>query len=415
MSRIKFTLSGLLMAFLLLSSSVYGRDPKLTLLYKGKPLCYWNVTIGKGDAVYGTGVTDDHGVVIFKGAKMLTAAFDLKGDKSTANGNKNWSVRGMFAFNDDTYTATIEFAEVAAQIASFMGISEASLLTGWGIMGDSCDEKPTSTSSNSGSTSGTNSSNSTPGTGSDNNSGNSTTVKNDPPEKSLEEKMAEMKAQREQNQAESKEQRAQQKVALEQKVQRLNKKVEEAKAEQAKHTAGTKAHSDASYELRDLEIDRDLTQMKLDKMGDQDANTNGMLSKSERQRYNDKTDALEAEQKELRKNKKDGKMYGQGAEVAAETGSGDKSGDKKGKEDEEDDSKLKFYTPEELTNMSSFDLKRTKLSNNQSINKRKVRLKTKAAFLSVDEKAKTQVEIDDLTKQVDAIKIVLEKRNEKEE
>lgn len=416
MLRIKSILTGVCFALILFPLSGYGRDPKLTLLCKGKPLCYWNVTLYKDDVVFGTGVTDDHGVVVFQGAKMVGSAFDLKGDKNTANGNKHWSVRGMFAFNDNSYTATIEFTDVAAQLASFMGISEANMLTGWGVLDDSCDEKPGS-SSNSNSDSGS-SSNTGSNTGSN-------TAKNQPAEKSMDEKMAEMhkqnqenmermKAEREQREAQHKADLVTQKPALEQKLQRLDQKIATTKTELAGLTPGTKAHSDKSYDLRDMEIEREITEIQLDRNVDEQAN-NGTLKKSDRQQYNEKTEMLEDEQKKLYKNRKEGILYDQ---QPGEKKSADKKNENdktKEEKEDDDDTPFKIYTQEELANMSSFDLKRTKLGNKNSVNKRKVKLKAKAAFLAEDKKAKINEEIVSLEKQIEAIRVILAQRNEKEE
>lgn len=345
---------------------------KLKLQYKGNPLCYWEVTLKHGDVAIGKSTSDENGEVTFSGVQLMSKSVDASGYKKISNGEKKWDAKGYIAL-DDNFSAVVEFDKIIEESGAPRAMMEAA----WGLTLNDCAGS---------------------GSGSTPNNNKEDTQKSGT-DQGEEKKMLDSKLP---GPADFKAQQEQQKQVLEQKLERLNKKVEEARTEQAKQTPGTKAHSDASYELRDLEIERDLTQIKLDKTNDQIASNSAILGKSERQRYNEKTDALEAEQKELRKNKKDGKMYG-------ETGSADK------KEGEEDDSKLKFYTPDELNNMSSFDLKKTKLGNNQSISKRKVKLKTRDKFLSQDEKAKIQTEIDELNKQIDLIKAVLEKRNEKED
>ncbi|HLP10902.1 MAG TPA: hypothetical protein VK177_03160 [Flavobacteriales bacterium] len=374
---------------------------KLKLTYRGNPLCYWDVTIKHGDATIGKGKSDEKGEVTFSSVQLLSRGIDAYGYKKTSNGEKKWDVKGYIGL-DDNNSADVDFEKLIDQ----MGAPKSMMEAAWGLTLNDCNQK--GSASNEGSSNNSSSNNS-----GINNGGTNSSVTDEPKEKTMEEKMADMKREREENQANSAEQRAQQKQALEQKVQRLNKKVEDARTEQAKYTPGTSQHSDASYELRDLEIDRDLAQMKLEKMNDQDANNTGMLSKSERQRYNDKVDALEAEQKELRKNKKDGLAYGQKPGDKNEP-SGDKKDDKKEDEDE-DESSLKIYTEAEIANMSTFDLKKTRVSNNNSINKRKVKLKAKAAFLDQDKKAKIQSEIDALEKQIESIKVILASRNEKED
>ena len=460
--------------------TVWGKDPKITLLFKGKPLCYWTVTLRLGNDVYGEAVTNDRGVVEFRGVSMPSKDFDLSGIKTTANGEKKWKVTGMFRFHDDSYTATIKFEEVIAQLVSFMGGSESNYVSSWGLDGECTEPSNSNSASNENSNSNSNSSSHSDSNGGSksidnsssnnksNSSSNNSTFKKDEGKSVSEmneenmrknqENMERMRIEREKRDAEHKAALPQKKAGLEEKIERLNQKIERTKNELTSLTPGTTEQNNKSYDLRELEIERELTELELDKTIDEIA-AGGYLKKSDRQRYSEKTEALEDEQKQLLKNKKNGKPYAQNAqvsvnenndsdkksndkeeeeekidkedkkekaekkekeeEIAAEDKQKEKNKEKEIKEEkkkdepDEDDAPFKIYSSEELANLSSFDLKRTRLSNKNSINKREVKLKVKSSFYSQDKIAKLKGEIESLHKQVDAINAILAQRNEK--
>lgn len=397
MLHLKSLLAGLCLMLTFFSNTSNATTLKVLLRYNGNPICGWDVTLftqSGGD--WSHAVSDADGLVVFPDLNVIREGLDIKGVKKTKDGEKSWKFMDFIKYDkkvnfgdmNGTYDDTYVILNFETAIRDQYG-NPSNVENSWGLTPayNDCGNK----------------------TGSDS---GSSKIENENSSDLLKD-VKDMHALQNEMQADRKTELEQQNAALKQKIDRLNQRVEKTKTEQQALTPGTIEHSNKSYDLRDLEIERDIAELELDRnLDEQSRMGQGQLSKSDRQRYSDKTDALTAEQKQLAKNRKDGLMYGQ-KPLSKEEAEAKEKANKQEKEEEEP--AFKIYTSEELANMSSFDLKRTKLSNNQSISKRKVRLKTKAAFLSQDEKTKTQIEIDNLTKQVDAIQAVLEKRNEKEE
>lgn len=240
--------------------------------------------------------------------------------------------------------------------------------------------------------------------------------------KNLAQNVADMKASRDQMMEASKASKEQEKQTLTSKTENLRQKVARRIAERDQLEKGTQDWSDMSYEVADLEYELKISETELERVTDELAYGMEGLSKSEKERYKTKISKLEALQSENKKNKKSGLMFGQTATAATETKAApvkeekeksvavEKSAKSSEKEVEEKEEGNKLYTPEEIASLSNFDLKKLKLDYNTIIGKRKLKLKTKASFLSPAEKAAIETEIEQLTKQVELAEAELTKR-----
>jgi hypothetical protein len=75
---------------------------------------------------------------------------------------------------------------------------------------------------------------------------------------------------------------------------------------------------------------------------------------------------------------------------------------------------LKFYTAEELTQLSVMNIKKLKLDYNTKITNRKVGLKTKSSIWKPEKIEKTKAELAELEKQIVLFDAELAKRKESE-
>lgn len=245
--------------------------------------------------------------------------------------------------------------------------------------------------------------------------------------KNLAQNVSEMKASRDQMMADSKASKEQEKQTLTSKTENLRQKVTKRIAERDQYEKGTKDWSELAYEVADLEFELKISETELEKVTDELAYGQEGLSKSEKERYKTKLSKLESQQSENRKNKKSGLIFGQAAAANAnevkeapakkevpvkeeKTASAEKESAKSNEKDAEEKEDNKRYTAEEMALLSTFDLKKLKLNSNTVIGKRKLKLKTKSAFLSPDEKTAIQTEIDELNKQVELAEAELAKR-----
>lgn len=247
--------------------------------------------------------------------------------------------------------------------------------------------------------------------------------------------MADMKASRDQMMAQNKASQEEEKQRLTSKVENLKQKVAKRIVERDQYAKGTQDWSDLAYEVADLEYEKQISELELEKVTDELAYGMEGLSKSEKERYKTKQDKLETLQSEARKNKKNGVIYngplfgGDNAPVLTEIKPVEtkkeevavpepvvtepkkeepKSNNPRNNAEEEETTK--FYTAEELAQLSTNDLKRIKFDSNTTIGKRKLKLKTKANALTPAEKTALQTEIDQLTKQIELAEAELAKR-----
>ncbi len=80
----------------------------------------------------------------------------------------------------------------------------------------------------------------------------------------------------------------------------------------------------------------------------------------------------------------------------------------------EEEETLKFYTAEELTQLSVMNIKKLKLDYNTKITNRKVGLKTKSSIWKPEKIEKTKAELAELEKQIVLFDAELAKRKESE-
>jgi len=221
--------------------------------------------------------------------------------------------------------------------------------------------------------------------------------------------VADMKASRDQMMADSKAAKEQEKQTLTSKVENLKQKVPKRIAERDEYEKGTKDWSDMAYEVADLELELKISETELEKVTDELAYGQEGLSKSEKERYKTKLDKLESQQSENKKNKKNGLLFGQTtAAPANDVKEPVKSTEKEPAAEETE--VTKYYSAEEIAQLSVHDIKKLKFDSNTLIGRRKVKLKTKGSYLSPAEKTALETEIAELTKQVELAEAELAKR-----
>lgn len=360
-------------------------DVKLKITYKNAPLCNWEVTIKHGDMTLAKGTTDQNGIVQYKYVRLLSRNIDAYGYKPIKGGDKKWDVKGYIRLDENGYAA-FDFQPLLEDSGMPVGMMEAA----WGLTLNDCG-----------------------GTG-----GSSGSAKKEEPISS--QKPAEDSKNSDQATKETsapalmtpEERMNGQKTMLENRIDNLNAKIQKRTAQRDKEKEGSKEYSELSYDIRDLELERDLAQVKLERVNAEIAKGYTSLNKSEKAAFDIREDALKEEQKTLKKQQKDNIPYGGTATEEKENAA---SGKKEKNEEEIEEDATKTYTPEELAAMSSFQLKKLKIDSNTTVTKRKLKLKTKSAFLTPEEKNTLQQEIDNLNRQVENIEAELAKRNEKEE
>jgi|GEM_PF-1395086 len=429
------TLSLLFVTVLSFSQKTMNVELKIT--YRNNPLCNWEVTIKHGDVQIAKGKTDDQGIVKFNNASLLSLSIDAYGYKSTSNGEKKWDVKGYITLGENG-KANFDFEKLLEETGMPVSMMEAA----WGLTINDCGQLSSSTS-NSG-TSTTNSGSSA------SDSENSTPDKVESPVKNDEQSdwdkeqtaaEAERKAEAEQRKEDfesgktAAEGMQNQKAQLEGKIEGLNGKIARRQLEVDKTTFRTKEYSDLSYELRDLVLERQLAEIKLEKTNKMIANGNAPLNKELRQDFNEREDAVKAEQKQLSADKKAGIYFGNVTplenteatkkEVEIENKSSKteetkkeatKAVEVKKEETKEEETEESFtvYTEAEIANMSTVGLQKAKMSYNSKIANRKVALKTKGGMMKQDKKAKMEAEIEQLNKLIEQMNVELAKRKEAE-
>lgn len=229
--------------------------------------------------------------------------------------------------------------------------------------------------------------------------------------KELDADIAEMKAAREKQLADKKAAQEQEKATLTSKVQNLEGKIARRIAERDQLTVNTKEWSDLAYEVRDLELEKSISQTKLEQVTDEIAYGTEGMTKTEKESYKTRLDKYETEQKETRKKQKDGLIYGQTSSKSAKAEPVEEPKEEKNKEKESaEDEEIKIYTAEEMANMSTITLKKVKVNAGGAIARRNFTLKTKKALLKPEEKAKFEKEILDLENQQKLVDAELLKR-----
>jgi len=375
--------------FLLVNLSITAQktmNVDLTITYKGAPLCYWDVTLKHGDVAISKGKTDDQGNVKFSNVGLLSLSVDASGIKKTNNGEKKWDVKGYIQLNDQG-VGKFDFEPLVKDAGMPVSMLEAA----WGLtLADCAKGNTSSSSSNSIASSPTKSESST----------NSTQAT--PKEEEKEESAADI--------AKSSAETLQSTKAMqESKVSNLTSKIAKKTTERSKYKAFTKEHSALSYEIKDLELDKELTQVKLDKTNAMIAKGNMPLNKSERESFNQREDAIKESQSKLEQSKKAGILFdGVNYEAKKETiqtapvstpvnnsptteKKSETMESKEVKETREESFKaseteakpekgIQLLNTSDLAAMSVINLKKLKLEQNSKIASRKVSLKAKSTL-----------------------------------
>jgi hypothetical protein len=251
--------------------------------------------------------------------------------------------------------------------------------------------------------------------------------------KSLAQDAIDMKATRDQIAADRKASQQLDKETLTSKVENLRVKVAKRTVERDQQTSGSTDWSDLSYEVADLELEKQMAEVELEKVTDEMAYGQEGMDKTEKERYKVKLEKLSAKQSELRKNQKNGIPFGQTAEdntkkvveepvkeekkavTPKETVENKKSDKEKDKNDEDEDDKVTYLSVEQISQLSNFDLKKLKFDSNKKIMRRDMKLTTRSVFLSPEEKKVLQTEIDELKNQIVLAEAELLKRGETQE
>lgn len=379
----------LLSALVLISLTISAQKQatvKLKIMYNSSPLCNWEVTLKHGDVAIGKSTSDENGIVEFKNVTILSKSVDAYGYKTHKNVEKKWDVKGYIQLNDDFYSE-VDFTKIIKET----GMPVSMIENAWGLTINDCGQvsQPSSNTTTPTKTEEVTS----PAT-----SSTSTEEAEEEPSKLT--TMSPL------------ENLEQQKMGYQNRISNYERKIEKKEMERSKVKPTSTEYSTLSYEIRDLELDMEINKIKLERTEVLiSKGGNAPLSKEQRQGFDAREDVFVTEQKELKQKQKSGVFYGKTATTAATTETV-----KPASKDEiatvEEEGKKMIYTPNEISEMSTVGLKKLKLDNNSGITKRKVTLKTKSAFLKPTEKADLQLEIDDLTKQVELIEEELLKRSE---
>lgn len=404
----------------LFSFSQKTMDVKMTFTYKGAPLCYWDVTIKNGDVPLAKGKTDDKGYVEFSSVKLISLSINASGIKTTPNGEKKWDVNGYIALKENG-ECNFDFEPMLKETGMPVSMMEVA----WGLTLNDCLKSSSSSSSSSNASSGSQS------------TASQTVAK----EETEEEKEAREEAEEKKEAADLAATQAQgmqnSKAMYENKVANLSSKIDKKKKELTTVAAGSKEESELKYEIRLLEIDRDLNQVKLEKTNAMIAKGNMPLSKAEKTGFNTREDALKAEEDQLKADQKAGKMFGGMAVQEQQTVTPEEKKveepviknqeikttekevkeseakevekkesevkepkeDKKeaSKEDEkEDEEEFSIMSAEEMKAMSLVGLHKLNIRYNTMLTNRKVSLNAKSAVMKPEKKTQIEKEVAEL-------------------
>lgn len=355
----------------------------LTVTCEGEPLCYWDITLKQGDVVVGNGKTDDKGVARINNVRLAYSTIDIYGDKDMPNGHKDWNVRG-YVDVDQQGNAELEFKPFLEE----MGIPVATAVAAWGLNeGDCGGGSSTSSSSSTTTAKESTSTQSTETTTSD--AGSTTETKESTEETTKAPEPVKLMTPQESLEG--------QKTMHENKIAKSNSKIAKLKRELDDETPGTKEHNDLLYDIRFEEIDKEISENKLEKVELMIANNYSPIPRSQKGPIDDRIDALKDEEKDLKEKQKDDIVFGTDDEKLSAG------------------SEVSAITEEDLANMSGLDLRRAKISTSSSVGKAKMKLKTRKAFLSPEEQTALEGEIATLEKNLEILDAEIERREAEKE
>lgn len=399
-------------------------DVKLILKYKSKPLCNWDVTIKHGDVAIAKSKSNENGEVVFKNATILSLSIDAYGYKAFNGGDKKWDVKGYIQLNDQGF-AEFDFEPLVRDA----GMPVTMLESAWGLTINDCGgivgsspktEEKSSTSST-----------------------NSTTKTEESKPAEEEEKYTVKDMQQDMKQSMDN-----MKLMHENKISNLTSKIEKKTKQRDALDSKSKEYSTLSYEIHDLELEKEITKVKLEKVNLQISKGYKPLNKSEKEPLDAREDAFTLEQKTFKKKEKDGLFYNTNEKLENPKPTNPKTTETKSTETPKSEVKttekeqiksevktektetkpattetkteskpansekeeIKIYTENELVAMSVVNLKKIKLEYNTLIAKWKVTLKTKSSFLKPAEIEKYKADIAKVEAQIKLIDAELAKR-----
>ncbi len=377
-------------------------DVKLILKYRNNPLCNWDVTIKHGDVTIAKSKSNENGEVTFNSATIYSLSIDAYGYKAFQGGDKKWDVKGYIQLNEQGF-ASFDFEPLVKET----GMPASMLEAAWGLTINDCGQVGSAPKSEEKSMSNT-------------------------PTKTTEEKpvkeVKEEKYSMEEMQQDMKAGMDNMKLMQENKIANLNSKIEKKTKQRNDLDPQSKEYSELSYEIKDLELEREISKIKLEKVNLQISKGYKPLNKSEKEPLESKEDAFAEEQKSLKKKEKEGYFYGTSELIETsksksteepkneEKSQKEESSTESNKEDEnsEDNSEISsettFYSESELSEMSILGLKKYKLECNAIIAKWKLTLKTKNAMLTPAEIEKLKADIILLEGEITLIENELQKR-----
>ncbi len=414
--------TGLVMLCLLLGVSLSAQESKkvsMKLTYKGAPLCYWDVTIKHGDMTLKQGKTDENGFVDFGYVSLYSYAVDAYGYKKTANGEKSWDVKGYITLNENGHV-DFDFQQLVEETGMGSMIESA-----WGLTLNDCGSGGASGGTG---TSGTTSSQTT---GETENTSTGTETKS-----TLEQWNEESAAKEEERKQEQAQRDADwesgkttaegyqnQRAMYINQIKNCDAKIVKKTDERNGVKADSKEYSELSYEIKDLEIEKEITQLKLEKVEKEIAKGNVPLEKSEREYYKAKEDDLKEQQRILKEKRDSGVRINENEQEnngAGKEQNGSEENDTKSNgteenniEEEEEFEKFVVYTAEEFAAMSTINLQKLKLEYSAKLGKRKTVLKAKGSIMKTEKLALLQDEIYSVEKMIELMDSELAKRKDK--
>jgi hypothetical protein len=383
-------------------------DVKLILKYRNNPLCNWDVTIKNGDATIAKSKSNEKGEVVFRSAKVFSLSIDAYGYKAIQGGEKKWDVKGYIQLNDQGF-ADFDFEPLVKETGMPVSMLEAA----WGLTLTDCGQTGSTPKSEEKSVS------------------NSQTKSEETKPAEEEEKYSIQDMQQDMKQGIDNA-----KIMHENKIANLTSKIDKKTKQRNDLDIKSKEYSELSYEIRDLQLEREISKIKLEKVNIQIAKGYKPLNKSEKEPLESKEDAFSEEQKTLKKKEKEGYFFGSntlienanpktkeettGKNTGVESKSENKSEQVESKtevkkNEKEDKEETKFYSATELSEMSVLSLKRYKLECNTFIGRWKLNLKTKSSMLTPKEIENLKSEIILLENEIVLIDTELLKRSETKE
>ncbi len=388
-------------------SAQKSMDVKLILKYRNNPLCNWEVTIKHGDATIAKSKSNEKGEVTFNNATIYSLSIDAYGYKAFQGGDKKWDVKGYIQLNEQGF-ASFDFEPLVKET----GMPASMLEAAWGLTINDCGQVASTPKSEEKS---------------------STASPTKTEEKKTVEEVEEEKYSIEDMQQDMKAGMDNMKLMQENKIANLNSKIEKKTSQRAGLDAKSKEYSELSYEIKDLELEREISKIKLEKVNLQISKGYKPLNKAEKEPLEMKEDAFSEQQKLLKKQEKEGYFYGTNELIEntnpkikeektekstkAESTSESKSENEESKSEvtKEDSKETKFHTESELAEMSVLSLKKYKLECNAVITRWKLNLKTKSSMLTPAEIEKYKSEIVLLENEITVIENELQKRSESKE